>query len=473
MKNAELPLYPHILVYIVQFRFCNKCPCVGTTATATGVLWITWPPMISSNSVWINLWLNSKRLLNFKYFKNGTRRGDRLVKRMCVNRTFGTKKKHFFIPVNNMEELVHSIHALKDELQIIEIELAVEQAGMRAAVSKWGEQRCMEQLLKARDEGVPWDELLHIERSLANKQAERMVAVVEWRRRKCQEDLMKARRVESEKKNPLHTPASLPSSTSSAALMPIPSDLTVRHPDFERLVDELSSRVGECDEEQDASPSALIMHGQVGYVYAAWNPLFPDLIKIGATMRAFPYLRVQELSSSAGVPEPFQLVASVPTPDPFALERAIHAFYASVRKYGRKKEFFLLSREEAVYHFHVRSLEAMGSGVSSSVEKVKKRKAGETGGQYRQYQKNSYKYSKLIRDFVVSHVERNLDKTGGYLSTQTLYDAFQRNYRDQEPQGYHILHFAGAISKHISDIYPDSRRARSCSDKGYIGIKMK
>jgi hypothetical protein len=131
--------------------------------------------MTSSNSAWINLWLNSKRLLNFKYFKNGTRRGDRLVKRMCVNRTFGKKKKYFFIPVNHMEELVHSIDALKDELQIIEIELAVEQAGMRAAVSKWGEQRCMEQLLKARDEGVPWDELLHIERSLANKQAERML----------------------------------------------------------------------------------------------------------------------------------------------------------------------------------------------------------------------------------------------------------------------------------------------------------
>jgi hypothetical protein len=75
MKNGKL-------VYIVQFRYRNKCPCVGTTATATGALWITWPPMISSNSAWINLWLNSKRLLNFKYFKNRTRRGDRLVKRI-------------------------------------------------------------------------------------------------------------------------------------------------------------------------------------------------------------------------------------------------------------------------------------------------------------------------------------------------------------------------------------------------------
>ena len=457
MKNGKL-------VYIVQFRYRNKCPCVGTTATATGALWITWPPMISSNSAWINLWLNS---MNFKYFKNGTRRGDRLVKRMCENRTFGTKKKHFFIPVNHMEELVHSIHALKDELQIIEIELAVEQAGMRAAVSKWGEQRCMEQLLKARDEGVPSDELLHIERSLANKQAERMVAVVEWRCRKCQEDLMKARRVESEKKNPFHIPASLPSSTSSAALMPIPSDLTARHPDFDRLVDALSSRVGECDEEQNASPSALVVHGQVGYVYAAWNPLFPDLIKIGATMRAFPYLRVQELSSSAGVPEPFQLVASVPTPDPFALERAIHAFYASVRKYGRKKEFFLLSREEAVYHFHVRSLDAMGSGVSSSVEKVEKMKAREVA-------KHRSEYSKLIRNFIISHTKANGDNSRpSRLSTAEFYEKFQEHYKDQEPPNFNYYHFRTEFSKCIRVIHPNVRPSRSNLDRGYIGIELK
>ena len=35
-----------------------------------------------------------------------------------------------------------------------------------------------------------------------------------------------------------------------------------------------------------------------GYVCAAWNPLFHDLIKIGATLRHKPYMRVAKLSTS-------------------------------------------------------------------------------------------------------------------------------------------------------------------------------
>ena len=173
------------------------------------------------------------------------------------------------------------------------------------------------------------------------------------------------------------TPDDTVSANACTALILVPSNFSSEHPDFEKLVDDLSCNVGGCDEEPSASCLSLVACGQAGYVYAAWNPLFPDLIKIGATMRASPYLRVRELSSCAGVPEPFQLVASIPTPDPFALERTIHAFYASARKYGRRKEFFMLSRDNVVYHFHVRSLEAMGScsGVSSGEERAKKRKA--------------------------------------------------------------------------------------------------
>ena len=88
----------------------------------------------------------------------------------------------------------------------------------------------------------------------------------------------------------------------------------------------------------------------VGYVYAAWTPLFADMIKIGATMRQ-PYIRVAELAGS-GVPEPFQLIASIPSSDPFKLEREIHEHFHSVRKYGRKKELFELSRIAVVNHFH-------------------------------------------------------------------------------------------------------------------------
>ena len=102
----------------------------------------------------------------------------------------------------------------------------------------------------------------------------------------------------------------------------------------------------------------LDMQLPIGYVYAAWNPVFADLIKIGATMRRTPYIRLKELSGT-GVPEPFQLIAYIPSKTPFALEREIHSHFNSVRKYGRKKEFFTISRSEIVEHFHIRSMNLM------------------------------------------------------------------------------------------------------------------
>ena len=87
----------------------------------------------------------------------------------------------------------------------------------------------------------------------------------------------------------------------------------------------------------------------IGYCYAIWNNLFADLIKIGMTRRT-PEIRVRELSG-AGLPEPFEIVAILPCTNPVKMERAIHAHYASIRKYGKKKEFFTLSRAEVAIYF--------------------------------------------------------------------------------------------------------------------------
>jgi len=96
--------------------------------------------------------------------------------------------------------------------------------------------------------------------------------------------------------------------------------------------------------ESNVSDTAVI-----GYCYAIWNNLFADLIKIGMTRRT-PEIRVRELSG-AGLPEPFEIVAILPCTNPVKMERAIHAHYASIRKYGKKKEFFTLSRAEVAMHF--------------------------------------------------------------------------------------------------------------------------
>lgn len=86
---------------------------------------------------------------------------------------------------------------------------------------------------------------------------------------------------------------------------------------------------------------------KIGFVYAAWNPCFNELVKIGATLRDTPYHRLKELSGS-NVPEQFELVACIPSKDPFALEKKIHTHFHSVRiiKGNNFSEFFRLSRDE-------------------------------------------------------------------------------------------------------------------------------
>ena len=70
-----------------------------------------------------------------------------------------------------------------------------------------------------------------------------------------------------------------------------------------------------------------------------------------------PLIRVRELAG-AGVPEPFEVVAAVPSTNPFALEREVHKHYDSVRKYGMKKEFFLVDEDDIVAYFHALTVRA-------------------------------------------------------------------------------------------------------------------
>ena len=126
-------------------------------------------------------------------------------------------------------------------------------------------------------------------------------------------------------------------------------------PSIQEILDNICGGEEEADKTQAiCAPGARI----VGHCYGGWCPLFADLMKIGATTRQ-PYMRISELSNFAGVPEPFQLIASVATTNPFALEREIHEHFASVRKYGRKKEFFLLSKSSLIDHFQTLTERAM------------------------------------------------------------------------------------------------------------------
>jgi hypothetical protein len=87
-----------------------------------------------------------------------------------------------------------------------------------------------------------------------------------------------------------------------------------------------------------------------GYVYVAWNSSFPTLVKIGATSRQNPFIRLKELSTS-GVPGRFELVCCMATLNPFQQEKQVHAHFKQRRSFGFRKEFFEVSVEEVVEYF--------------------------------------------------------------------------------------------------------------------------
>jgi hypothetical protein len=88
---------------------------------------------------------------------------------------------------------------------------------------------------------------------------------------------------------------------------------------------------------------------RIGYSYAAINMCFgdPAPIKMGATMKDSPFHRLKELSSC--LPQSFELLACVPSTDPFAVERLVHAHFAEFRikkrSTGRNTEFFMVGKE--------------------------------------------------------------------------------------------------------------------------------
>jgi hypothetical protein len=94
---------------------------------------------------------------------------------------------------------------------------------------------------------------------------------------------------------------------------------------------------------------------RVGYAYAAFNTCLGDPvpIKMGATMKDSPYERLKELSRC--LPQSFELLACVPSTDPFAVEKMVHAhferFRIKKRSTGRSTEFFMVNKDEVCKFF--------------------------------------------------------------------------------------------------------------------------
>ena len=78
----------------------------------------------------------------------------------------------------------------------------------------------------------------------------------------------------------------------------------------------------------------------VGYIYILSNPMMPGLIKIGITSREVRQ-RAAELSSTTGVPAPFEVEYYCLTSSPEEVEVNVHKHFASHRAPGR--EFFAIA----------------------------------------------------------------------------------------------------------------------------------
>ena len=98
-----------------------------------------------------------------------------------------------------------------------------------------------------------------------------------------------------------------------------------------------------------------------GWVYAARNPRFgPDVLKIGET-RLSPLERIDQLSNSTAIYEPFELVYFIHTAEREDAEAMVHAMLGTCRITPRR-EFFEVDALQAAEAM-VRVAEIMGSGM--------------------------------------------------------------------------------------------------------------
>jgi hypothetical protein len=205
---------------------------------------------------------------------------------------------------------------------------------------------------------------------------------------------------------------------------------------------------------------AVVAYSSIGYVYAAWNPLFRDLIKIGFTWRQ-PIVRVRELSGT-GVPEPFQLISFLCTKAPFRLEQDIHRHFEAVRKYGRKKEFFVLSQDQIHEYFHMLSL--MGDKYKNVQALHKEMKSSDIVHTKR----GGATLKKNIKSFVTKFIVPSEDESSALSTNELMLGFKQRGYGTCT-----ITQFGRVLASQLFSSHSYSKKIRNKKWCGYSGIKLK
>ena len=87
-------------------------------------------------------------------------------------------------------------------------------------------------------------------------------------------------------------------------------------------------------------------HSKAGWVYVISSPSLPNMVKIGATRRLNPTVRVKELSSSS-LPFPFKTHGFVFSDNCFDLESRMHCYFDN-KRVAEDREFFYITPKEAI-----------------------------------------------------------------------------------------------------------------------------
>jgi hypothetical protein len=105
-----------------------------------------------------------------------------------------------------------------------------------------------------------------------------------------------------------------------------------------------------------------------GIVYVLKNPAFPNLIKIGITLRDEVQIRMSELYST-GVPFPFECVYAGKVKDAKKVERSLHQAF-NPNRVNPSREFFDIDESQAIVILKLLDIEDVTPEINQELDKV-------------------------------------------------------------------------------------------------------
>jgi len=105
-----------------------------------------------------------------------------------------------------------------------------------------------------------------------------------------------------------------------------------------------------------------------GIVYVLKNPAFPNLVKIGVTLRDEVQVRMSELFST-GVPFPFECVYAGKVKDAKKVERSLHQAF-SPNRVNPSREFFDIDESQAIVILKLLDMEEVTPEINKELDKA-------------------------------------------------------------------------------------------------------